>query len=228
VTRLPWDDLECSRDPKILKKSTFTVTNKCFFGYATEDKCKWERLAKEYLHVVHTNQINIPAMPAIKGTIAFHEVAGERDPTTTNSKWKLRVARMPCSCLSCHGQILEPCKYMHVQQEEVHWVCEQRTISMVPTEFDQYKEQLTKIFKGNESITKTMLRDWLRLLGKPVSCNKSMLAERLLAVTHANAEMMTPNDPPLAADYTTDEQELDSVVDDEDGKDDGEGGEGSL
>jgi hypothetical protein len=178
VTRLPWDDLEHSRDPKILEKSTFTVTKR-FFGYATEDKCEWERLAKEYLHVVHTDRINIPDMPAIKGTIAFHEAAGERDPTTTDSKWKLRVARMPCSCLSCHGQILDPCKYMHVRQEELHWVCEQRTISMAPTEFDQYKEQFTKIFEGNGSITKTMPQDRLRLLGKPVSGNKSMLAERL-------------------------------------------------
>lgn len=187
--------------------------------------------------MVHTDRINIPDMPAIKGTIAFHEAAGERDPTTDNhSKWKIRVAHMPCSCLSCRGKILilEPCKYMHVRQEEVHWVCEQaasgqRTISMAAstTEFDQkYKEQLTKIFEGNGSITKSMLQDRLRLLGKPVSGNKSVLAERLLVVTLANGEM-TPNDLPLAADYITDEQELDSVVDDEDDEDDGEEGEGA-
>jgi hypothetical protein len=42
VTRLAWDDLERSRDPKILEKSTFTVTKR-FFGYRTEDKCTWER-----------------------------------------------------------------------------------------------------------------------------------------------------------------------------------------
>jgi|APLow6443716910_1056828.scaffolds.fasta_scaffold1133094_1 hypothetical protein len=39
--------------------------------------------------------------------------------------------------------------------------------------------------------------------------------------------MTTPNDPPLAANCITDEQELDSVVDDEDDEDDGEGGEGT-
>jgi hypothetical protein len=99
---------------------------------------------------------------------------------------------------------------------------------MAPTEFDQHKEQLTKIFEWNGSITKTMLQDWLGLLGKPISGNKSVLAERLLTVTLANGEMMTPNDPPLAADCITDEQELDSVVDDEDDEDDGEGGEGAL
>jgi uncharacterized membrane-anchored protein YhcB (DUF1043 family) len=99
---------------------------------------------------------------------------------------------------------------------------------MAPTEFDQYKEQLTKIFKGDGNITKTMLQDWLRLLGKPVSGNKSVLAKCLLAVTLATGEMTTPNDPPLAANYITDEQELDSVVDDEDDEDDGEGGEGTI
>jgi hypothetical protein len=234
VTRLPWDDLERSNDPKILEKSTFTVTKR-FFGYATEDKCTWERLAKEYLHVVHTDRINIPDMPAIKGTIAFHEVAGERDPATSNqSKWKLRVACMPCSCLSCRGQILEPCKYMHVRQEEVHWVGEQaasrgqRTISMASTEFDQkYKEKLTSIFEGNGSVTKMMLQNRLRLLGKPVSGNKSMLAERLL-VALVNGEMTSANDLPLAAEYITDEQELDGVVDEEDSddKDDVDDGEG--
>jgi uncharacterized membrane-anchored protein YhcB (DUF1043 family) len=99
---------------------------------------------------------------------------------------------------------------------------------MAPTEFDQYKEQLTKIFKGNGSITKTMLQDCQWLLRKPVSGNKSMLAKCLLAVTLANGEMTTLNDPPLAADYITAEQELDSVVDNEDDEDDGQGGEGAL
>ena len=127
---------------------------------------------------------------------------------------------------------------MHVRQEDVLSVCEQaasgqRRISMASTEFDQkYKEQLTKIFEGNGSITKTMLQDWLWLLGKPVSGNKSVLAERLLVALVTNGET-TPNDLPLAADYITDEQELDSVVDeedsdDEDDDDDGEGAEAAT
>jgi hypothetical protein len=204
---------------------------------------------KEYLHVVHTDRINIPDTPPNMGTIAFHEAAGERDPTTDNqSKWKLRVARVPCYCfflvLSWKDlramQLANTCMYHDVRQEEFHWVCEQaasgqRTISMASTEFDQYKEKLTKIVKGNGSITKTMLQapgsrlqDRLRLLGKPVSGNKSVLAERLLVVALVNYGETTPNDLPLAADYITDEQELDGVVeeedsDDDDDVDDGEG-----
>jgi hypothetical protein len=85
---------------------------------------------------------------------------------------------------------------------------------MVSTEFDQkYK---------NGRITKMMLQNQLRLMGKPVSGNKSMLAECLL-VALVNGER-TPNDLPLAADYITDEQELDSNeedIDDEDDDDDG-------
>jgi hypothetical protein len=99
---------------------------------------------------------------------------------------------------------------------------------MASTEFDQkYKEKLTSIFEGNGSVTKMMLQNRLRLLGKPVSGNKSMLAERLL-VALVNGEMTSANDLPLAAEYITDEQELDGVVDEEDsdGEDDGEGGEG--
>jgi hypothetical protein len=173
-------------------------------------------------------------MPPIKGTIAFHEAAGERDPTTDNqSKWKLRVARMPRSCflLVLSWKDIRAMQYVHVRQEEVHSVCEQaaasgqRTISMASTEFDQmYKKQLIKIFEGNGSITKTMLQDRLRLrlrlrlLGKPVSGNKSMLAERLVVALVTNGET-TPNDLPLAADYITDEQELDGVVDEEDSDD---------
>ena len=100
---------------------------------------------------------------------------------------------------------------------------------MASKEFDQmYKEQLTKIFEGNGSITKTMLQDRLRLLGKLVSGNKSVLAECLLVALVTNGET-TPNDLPLAADYITDEQELDTVdeeeSDDEDDGDDGEGAE---
>jgi hypothetical protein len=114
---------------------------------------------------------------------------------------------------------------MHVRQEDILSVCEQqaasgqRRISMASTEFDQqYKERLTKIFEGNGSITKTMLQDWLWLLGKPVSGNKSVLAKCLLVALVTNGET-TPNDLPLAADYITDEQELDSVVDEEDSDD---------
>ena len=90
---------------------------------------------------------------------------------------------------------------------------------LVVKEFDQkYKEQLTKILEGNGSITKTILQDRLRLLGKPVSGNKSVLAERLLVALVNNGET-APNDLPLAADYITDEQELDGVVDEEDSDD---------
>ena len=79
---------------------------------------------------------------------------------------------------------------------------------LVVKEFDQkYKEQLTKILEGNGSITKTILQDRLRLLGKPVSGNKSVLAERLLVALVNNGET-APNDLPLAADYITDEQAL--------------------
>jgi len=126
---------------------------------------------------------------------------------------------------------------MHVRQEDVLSVCDQaasgqRRISMASTEFDQkYKEQLTKIFEGNGSITKTMHQDRLRLLGKLVSGNKSVLAECLLVALVTNGET-TPNDLPLAADYITDEQELDTVdeeeSDDEDDGDDGEGAEAAT
>jgi hypothetical protein len=63
-----------------------------------------------------------------------------------------------------------------------------------------------------------MLQDRLRLLGgKPLSGNKSVLAKRLL-VALVNGE--TPNALPLAAaDYITDERELESE-DDEDNNDD--------
>jgi uncharacterized membrane-anchored protein YhcB (DUF1043 family) len=118
---------------------------------------------------------------------------------------------------------------MHVRQEEVHRVCEQaaasgqRRMSMASKEFDQmYKEQLTKIFEGNGSITKTMLQDRLRLLGKLVSGNKSVLAECLLVALVTNGKT-TSNDLPLAADCITDEQELDTVdEEDSDDQDDDE------
>jgi len=103
----------------------------------------------------------------------------------------------------------------------------QRRISMASTEFDQkYKEQLTKILEGNGSITKTILQDRLRLLGKPVSGNKSVLAECLL-VALVNGET-TPNDLPLAADYITDEQELDTDDEEENDGHDGEGAEAAT
>ena len=80
-------------------------------------------------------------------------------------------------------------------------------MALVVTEFDQKdKEQFTKIFEGNGIIIKTILQDRLRLLGKPVSGSKSVLAECLL-VALVNGET-TPNDLPLAADYITGEQDL--------------------
>ena len=58
-----------------------------------------------------------------------------------------------------------------------------------------------------------------------------MLAQRLLVALVTNGET-TPNDLPLAADYITDEQELDTVdeeeSDDEDDGDDGEGAEAAT
>jgi hypothetical protein len=227
VMRLPWDELERSRDPKILEKSTFTVTKR-FFGYGTEDESEWARRSKEYLHVVYTDRTKIPDMPKIKGTITFHEAAGESDPNPDNQRnWKLHVSHMPCACLSCHGKITEPCKFMHIRQEEVHWVCEQavcqRTSSTASTEFDnKYKERLTEIFNGNVSITKVMLRDRLRLLGKPISGNKSVLAQRLLVALDTGE---TPNALPLASDYITEDRELESEDDEDDEDDDGEEGE---
>jgi hypothetical protein len=63
-----------------------------------------------------------------------------------------------------------------------------------------------------------MLQDRLRLLGgKPLSGNKSVLAKRLLVALVTNGE--TPNALPLAADYITDDRELESE-DDEDNNDD--------
>jgi hypothetical protein len=77
--------------------------------YGTEDESTWVRRSKEYLHVVHTDRTKIPDMPKIKGTITFHEAAGECNPSADNQgKWKLRVSRMPCACLSCRGKIPEP------------------------------------------------------------------------------------------------------------------------
>jgi hypothetical protein len=83
-------------------------------------------------------------------------------------------------------------------------------ISRASTEFDaNFKERLSDIFEGSNTVTKTMLQDRLRLLGKSVSGNKSVLAERLIATLASNGE--TPNDfLPLAADYITDEGQLDS------------------
>jgi hypothetical protein len=112
---------------------------------------------------------------------------------------------------------------MHVLQEQVHWVSERaaavvaagapgqttRMISRASTEFDaNFKERLSDIFEGSNTVTKTMLQDRLRLLGKAVSGNKSVLAERLIATLASNGG--TPNDLPLASDYITDEGQLDS------------------
>ena len=153
---------------------------------------------------MYTDRTYIADMAKIRGTITFHEAAGERDPDSDNkSAWKLRVSRMPCSCLSCRGKIADPCKYMDVRQEQVHWVSERaatRMISRASTEFDSnFKERLSDIFEGSNTVTKTMLQDRLRLLGKSVSGNKSVLAERLIA-TLASSSGETPNDLPLAAD----------------------------
>jgi hypothetical protein len=93
------DELERRRDPKILEKSTFTVTNGSL-EYGTEDESTWVRRSKEYRHVVHTDRTKIPDMPKIKGTITFHEAAGECNPSADNQgKWKLRMSGMPCAVL---------------------------------------------------------------------------------------------------------------------------------
>jgi hypothetical protein len=155
----------------ILAKNTFTVSRR-FFGFGTEDKQEYERLRNQYAHIVYTDRTHIADMAKIRGTItSFHEAAGERDPDTDNkSAWKLRVSRMPCSCLSCRGKITDPCRYMDVRQEQVHWVSERaatRIISRASTEFDaNFKERLSDIFEGSNTVTKTMLQDRLRLLGK--------------------------------------------------------------
>jgi hypothetical protein len=63
-----------------------------------------------------------------------------------------------------------------------------------------------------------MLQDRLRLLGKPVLGTKSVLAERLLG---GLVNGRTPSDDlPLASDYITDERELDTSGDEDDGEDD--------
>ena len=66
-----------------------------------------------------------------------------------------------------------------------------------------------------------MLQDRLRLLGKTVPGNKSVLAERLIDRL-ANGGPPA-DDLPLASAYITDERELDTSGDEDDDEDDNDG-----
>ena len=82
------------------------------------------------------------------------------------------------------------------------------------TEFEQYKDGLTKIF-GNVNVNKKMLVAKLQELQQPVSGNKSTLAEHLLKALQPTLEQL-PAPRQLACDLINEDGDLDSDNEDDD------------
>jgi hypothetical protein len=112
-TKNPWDAWEKDGDKRILNKTTFKVTLRKV-GFVTEKKEEFERLANEYRNIIYSDRMYVPKMKAVKDTQKLHLVAsvGEKLPANPLMD-KLRIAKMPCSCLICRGRGSgrESCKF---------------------------------------------------------------------------------------------------------------------
>ena len=101
---------------------------------------------------------------------------------------KLRIAKMPCSCLICRGRggAGESCKFADLRDEEEIWVQEEKGETAKRSNIEPAKEKALqeKIRKyvGLDTVTVAAIKVYLRLRGEKVSGNKIELAERALAV----------------------------------------------
>ena len=102
----PWIQWEEASDARLMLRTPFTVSRR-FFGYVTEDPQEFTQLRNQYHNIVLSPRQDIEKMKIIDGTQQLHEVMGgvgiqsSRVAADGNKEWLLRVAKMPCSCLSC-------------------------------------------------------------------------------------------------------------------------------
>jgi hypothetical protein len=203
----PWDAWEKEGDKHILNKTTFKVTLRKV-GYVTEKKQEYERLANEYRNIVYSDRTYVPKMKVVKDTQKLHLVAsggvGEKLPATPLLD-KLRISKMPCSCLICRGRggAGEICKFTDLRDEQEIWVQEEtgetaRKSSIEPTKEKALLEKIRK-YVGLDVVTVANIKVYLRLRGEKVSGNKIELAERALAAKDPD-ENDVPVVMPLAID----------------------------
>jgi hypothetical protein len=71
--------------------------------------------------------MKVPKMVQIEGTQMLHYVASfaSRDEQK-EEKRKLKIATIPCSCLSCHGKNKKECEFVELRQEKDIWVKEKK------------------------------------------------------------------------------------------------------
>jgi len=102
--REEWKQLEETRSTKLLKKKTFTVTQR-IVGLAVEDQDEYKRLSQEYENIVFTNRDPTQVLTLKKpvpNTQKLHEVASCSEPVSNESNvYYLLTAHLPCSCIDC-------------------------------------------------------------------------------------------------------------------------------
>jgi hypothetical protein len=186
--KLPWDDWELEKNPKLLDKTAFKLTKR-YVGYVTDNPEEFRQLQNEYRNVVYSNRISIPKMEPVKGTQQLHDVAsckGERDSSNMKLR-KLRISAKPCSCLKCRkGNGV--CEFTEYRKEKVIWVQEdcddpenmtkqtrRTTIKLTQEVEKQLREKI-----GVEKVTTESLRTYLKAKGQRTSGVKAELVARVL------------------------------------------------
>jgi hypothetical protein len=100
---------------------------------------------------------------------------------------KLRIAKMPCSCLICRGRDKgESCKFTDLQDEEEIWVQEETKETTKRSNIEPAKEKAlqekNRKYVGLDTVTVANIKAYLRLRGEKLSGSKTELVEQALAV----------------------------------------------
>ena len=212
----PWDLWEKMGDARILEKTNFKVTLRQI-GFVIEKKDEFLRMRNEYHNIVYSDRIYILKMKVVEGTQSLHMVASTSEKHVTCAVLrKLRIAKMPCSCLPCRGKGDGSCKFIELRDETEIWVREEiegDRPKRTQLEPEKEKKLCAKLLQhvGLDRTTVANIKIYLRLRGLTISGNKIELAERALAAEDPPdvSAMM-----PLAIHVIQDDQMLDSQDDD--------------
>lgn len=183
---------------KPANRSSFSFT-KQYIVYATEDQAEFDILKNQYRNVVFTDRTRIAQMKAVQGTQKLHFVASDANRPDDESSYYLRIARMPCSCLSCRGKQYGPCKFGPLCQEKRIVVKAQDPEEVVTarSQLDKQLEdnvlaKLQRFLGAVDKVTVANMRAYLRLRNERLSGTKRELAERVMLTNDPQEDGTAP------------------------------------
>jgi hypothetical protein len=170
-----WSELENQKSHLLRGKGNFGVDAR-FVGYVTDDPQEYEQLKAKHPDepILFTDRTSLPKLNSVEGTASFHSVAGVSGNCGNEKEgWKIRTAKMPCSCLACRGKSLVPCPYTDIRQEGT-------SIIKQPTEQTPEEKASRAASRANDKVTINQLELQVQqILGVPVAVTVEKLQEKL-------------------------------------------------